>query len=139
MQTTAGQFRSLLQRNGQTQVKPENCLYGSQYSKSQGTPNEKKCYYDGRARHREFKVGEWVYMYNTDRKPGLSRKFFKPCYVPFQITAKVSDLIYYILGHKDRKLVVYVNRLKAAHGNDGRVSKPRTRRMRTGKNSSSVR
>jgi hypothetical protein len=37
-----------------------------------------KRYYDRRARHREFKVGEWAYLYNPARKPGLSRKFFKP-------------------------------------------------------------
>ena len=63
-------------------------------------------------------------------------KIFKHWSGPFQITAKISDLNYEILGHKDPKLVVHVNRLKAAHGYDGRESKPRTRRKRrTRKNS----
>ena len=87
-----------------------------------------KRYYDRRALHREFYLGECVYLYNPARKPGLSRKFFKPWSGPFQITANVSDLNYKILGHKDRKLVVHVNRLKAAHGYNGRESKPRTRK-----------
>jgi len=89
----------------------------------------KRCY-DRRPGHREFKLGEWVYLYNPARKPGLSRKFCKPWSGPFQITAKVSDLNYEILGHKDRKMVLHVNRLKAAHGDDGRELKPRTRRKR---------
>ena len=89
-----------------------------------------KRYYNRRARNREFQVDEWVYFYNPARKPGLSRKFFKPWSGIFQIMAKVSDLNYEILGHKDRKLVVHVNRLKAAGGYDGREPKPRMQRKR---------
>jgi len=37
-----------------------------------------KRYYTRRAKYRKFKIGEWVYLYNPARKPGLSQKFFKP-------------------------------------------------------------
>ena len=71
-----------------------------------------KRYYDRRAKRRGFKTGGWVYLYNPAEKPGLTRKFFKPWSGPFQITAKVSELNYEILGKNDRKSVVHINRLK---------------------------
>jgi len=72
-------------------------------------------------------------LYNAARKPGLSRKFFKPWSGTFQITAKVSELNYEILGKSDTKSVVHINMLKLAHGEIDRDSNPRPqyrRRMR---------
>jgi len=37
-----------------------------------------KKYHDRRAKHREFEVGDFVYLYQPARKPGLSAKFFRP-------------------------------------------------------------
>jgi len=92
-----------------------------------------KRYYDRRAKRREFKTGDWVYLYNPAIKPVLSRKFFKPWSGPFQITAKLSELNYEIRRENDRKSVVRINRLKLAHGEIDRDSNPRPqyrRRMR---------
>ena len=85
----------------------------------------KKCEACQQRKNREFQKGEWVYLYNPTRRPGLSRKFAKSWSGPFQITAKISDLNYEILGHNNRKWVVHINRLKAAHGYEARDSNPR--------------
>jgi len=49
---------------------------------------------DRRAKHREFVVGDLVYLYQPARRPGLSAKFFCPWTGPHQITAKFSTLNY---------------------------------------------
>ena len=50
--------------------------------------NNKK-YYDRRAKLRQFQVGDHVYLHNTARKPGLSRKFHKASTGTFKVTAKL--------------------------------------------------
>ena len=88
--------------------------------------NNKK-YYDRRAKHRQFQAGDYVYLYSPATKLGLPGIFHKVWTGPFKVTAKILDLNYEILGHNDRKLVVHVNILKAAHGYDAQESKPSTR------------
>jgi hypothetical protein len=63
-----------------------------------------KTRYDRRAKMRQFKKGVFVYLYNPAVKPRHSRKFHFPWSGPFQITAKLSDLNYELLGHKESSL-----------------------------------
>jgi len=74
-----------------------------------------KKYHDRSAKHREFAVGDLVYLYQSTRKPGLSAKFFFPWTGPHQITARLSTLNYEIQDRKAKKQIVHINRLKAAH------------------------
>jgi hypothetical protein len=74
-----------------------------------------KKYHDRRAKHREFAVGDLVYLYQPARRPGLSAKFFYPWTGPHQVTAKLSTLNYEIRDRKAKKQIVHINRLKAAH------------------------
>jgi hypothetical protein len=57
-------------------------------------------------------------------KPGLSKKFHFPWSVPFQVTAKLSDLNCELLGNYGRKFVVDVNRMKLCNGNVKQEAKP---------------
>jgi len=69
--------------------------------------------YDKKAKPRSFDVGSYVYLFNSARKPGLSKKFFSVWSGPYRVTAKLSYLNYEILGQNGRKFVVHLNRLKA--------------------------
>jgi len=44
-----------------------------------------KSYYERRAKRRDYKTGEWVYLYNQDRQPGLSRKISSPGLEPSRL------------------------------------------------------
>jgi len=96
-----------------------------------------KSYHDRRAKHREFGVGDLVYLYQPARRPGLSAKFFYPWTGPHQITAKLSTINYEIHDCKAKKQVVHINRLKAAHvparwkpvNNRNRARKPNSKRL----------
>jgi transposase InsO family protein len=77
--------------------------------------NANKQYYDRSAKHREFAVGDIVYLYNPVVKVGLSAKFRKPWVGPFKVVAKRSDLNYVIKNQQGKENVVHVNRLKKAH------------------------
>jgi hypothetical protein len=57
-----------------------------------------------------------MYLYHPAKKPGLSVKFHYPWSGPHKITAKISDLNYEIQDKNDKKHIVHLNRLKAAHG-----------------------
>ena len=81
-----------------------------------------KKYHDRRAKHREFEVGDLVYLYKPARRPGLSAKSFRPWTGPHQVTAKISKLNYEIQDRKAKRQIVHVNRLKAAH--DSSLWKP---------------
>ena len=67
--------------------------------------------YDRRAKLREFKVGDLVYLYSPAMKPGRSRKFNKPWAGPYKITKVVTHLNYEIVEHNDKKQTVHINRL----------------------------
>jgi len=49
-----------------------------------------KEYYDRRAKQSSFEVGEFVFVFNLARKPGLSNNVFIIWTGPFKVTAKVS-------------------------------------------------
>jgi len=54
-----------------------------------------------------------------------SKKFHFSWTGPFQVTAKLSDLNYELLGHNDRKFIVNINRLKPCNRAANRKSNPR--------------
>jgi len=93
-----------------------------------------KKYHDRRAKHREFEVGDLVYLYKPARRPGLSAKSFRPWTGPHQVTAKISKLNYEIQDRKAKRQIVHVNRLKAAH--DSSLRRPMNERNRSRKPSS---
>ena len=104
---------------------------------SRKSQKRNKKHYDRRAKSRSFAYGDYVYLHNPARKPGLSRKFHKYWVGPYKVTAKVSELSYEILGKHDRRQVVHINRLKPAVGycalesNAGPTKKERARRRAT--------
>ena len=92
---------------------------------SRKSQKRNKKHYDRRAKSRSFAYGDYVYLHNPARKPGLSRKFHKYWVGPYKVTAKVSELSYEILGKHDRRQVVHINRLKPAYGYCAPESKAR--------------
>ena len=89
--------------------KCDSCRRRKEHRKSH--ENKKKSY-ERQAKHRQFQDRDYVYLYNSTRKPGLSRKFHKSWAGPFKITARISNLNYEILGHNDRKLAVHLTDLR---------------------------
>ena len=75
-----------------------------------------KRYYDKRAKHREFEVGDTVYLYNPAVKKGVSAMFRRPWLGPWRVTERKSRLNYAIVDRRGKRLVVHVNRLKKAYG-----------------------
>jgi hypothetical protein len=71
--------------------------------------------YDRKARVLTLKEGDYIYLYNPAVKPGRSKKFHYLWSGPFQVTAKLSDLNYELLGNQGRKFIVHVNRMKLCH------------------------
>ena len=74
-----------------------------------------KRYYDKRAKHREFSVGDLVYLYTPAVKKGVSAKFRRPWVGPWRVTERKSRLNYAIVDKRGKRLVVHVNRLKKAY------------------------
>jgi len=75
-----------------------------------------KRYYDKRAKHREFEVGDTVYLHNPAVKKGVSAKFRRPCVGQCRVTERKSRLYYAIVDRRCKQLVVHVNRVKKAYG-----------------------
>ena len=95
--------------------------------------HQRNNYHDRRAKHRKFKVGDLVYLYQPARRPGLSATLFLPWTGPLHVAAKISDLDYDIQDHYAMKQIVHINRLKAAH--DSTLWKPRCKQRRPVKSS----
>jgi hypothetical protein len=72
--------------------------------------------YDRCAKIRNFKKGDYVYLYNTATKPGPSNIFYFKWSGPFRVTDKLSDLNYELLRHHERKFIPHVRRLKLCQG-----------------------
>ena len=53
-----------------------------------------KRYFVKHAKHREFEVGDTVYLYNPAVKKGVSSKFRRPWQGPWDVTEKKSRLNY---------------------------------------------
>ena len=75
--------------------------------------------YDYRVHFNDYKVGDYVWLFNPKRKVGLSPKLQSNWEGPYKITSVISDLVYRIQmspSHKPR--VVHYNRLKPCHSVD---------------------
>jgi len=78
---------------------------------------------DRRAKVRDFKENDLVYLYIPAKKPGLTRKFHRPWAGPFKVIKKISDLNYKIVDQNNKQQVVHVNRMKRAYNSE--VWKPK--------------
>ena len=92
-----------------------NCLekvhdYAWQYLKMKG--DKMKSHYDLQATGDELKEGDAVWLYNPQRKKGVSPKFSRPWQGPYIVMKKINDLVYCIqLGPRQKSKVVHRNRL----------------------------
>jgi hypothetical protein len=71
-----------------------------------------KRYYDQRAKERQFRPGEIVYLFNSARKPGQSTKYFFAWQGPYKVTARLSKLNYRVVNQQGKVFVVHLNRMK---------------------------
>ena len=71
-----------------------------------------KSHYDLQASGVELKEGDAVWLYNPQRKKGVSPKLSRPWQGPYIIFKKLNDLVYRIqLGPRQKPMVVHRNRL----------------------------
>jgi len=82
--------------------------------------------YDRRAKVRNFKENDLVYLYNPAKQPGLTQKFHKPWAGPLKVIKKISDLNYKIVDQNNKQQLVHVNRVKRAYNSE--VWKPKFER-----------
>jgi hypothetical protein len=114
----------------------KSCLrqaYKATAGESRKAQQTNKRLYNKRAKWRTFEPGDFVYLFCPARKPGLSRKFNYPWKGLFEVTAKLSDLNYEIRADNGKKMIVHVNRLKAAHAAASKQLAPPIRRKQAGK------
>jgi hypothetical protein len=79
---------------------------------------------DKKAKSRDFKTDDIVYLFCPVKKPGRCQKFRRVWQGPFKIVEKLSALNYRIVGKNGREVIVHVNRLKLA--GDQNAWKPTT-------------
>ncbi len=78
-----------------------------------------KRYYDVRATGDQLNEGDLVWLYNPQRKKGITPKFQRPWQGPFRILKRINDLVYRIqLKPTTKPRVVHYNRLWKYHGDD---------------------
>ena len=71
-----------------------------------------KRYYDLNTTQTRLEEGDPVWLYNPQRKKGLSPKLQKPWQGPYVILKRINDLVYRIqLGPRSKPKVVHFNRL----------------------------
>ena len=76
-----------------------------------------KSHYDLQAIGDELKEGDAVWLYNPQRKKGVSPKLSQPWQGPYVVTKRINDLVYRIrLGPRQKPKVVHRNRLWAYSG-----------------------
>lgn len=77
-----------------------------------------KARYDVRANPRQFNEGDLVWLYNPQRKKGLSPKLSPSWEGPYRIVKRINDVVYRIQRSPRSKMkVVHLNRLSEYHGN----------------------
>ena len=71
-----------------------------------------KTYYDIRANDTTFQAGDFIWLYNPRREPGLTPKFMHPWEGPYVVTKQINDLVYQIqLSRWNRPKVLHRNHL----------------------------
>ena len=80
-----------------------------------------KAYYDDRkACHREYQIGDKVFLFQFTTQAGISRKFLSRWAGPLEITGKLSPVAYRIRVSKPRKAPTY----KWVHANQIKPFRP---------------
>ena len=74
----------------------------------QGAQQKQKEYFDRKSVEITYELGDKVWIFTPDTKPGLSSKLLHKWHGPFEILAKLSEVNYRISDGK----VVHVNRMK---------------------------
>ena len=76
--------------------------------------NKQKLYYDRTHRAAKLNVGDRVWLHDSTKKIGLSKKFSKNWIGPYTVISKIGDANYTIQHDlpKKRKITVHANRLK---------------------------
>jgi hypothetical protein len=69
----------------------------------------------GNQKPRSFEVKDLVYLYNTAKKPRLTKKFYKPREGPCQVSRKISDFKYSIPDRNGKRQIVHIYRHKLAY------------------------
>ena len=78
-----------------------------------------KHHYDHRAKQVQYRVGEAVWLYNPQRKKGISPKLTAPWVKGFVIITKLDDVTYRVkAGPQNKPLVAHANRLMPYRGPD---------------------
>ena len=78
-----------------------------------------KHHYDHRAKQVQYRVGDAVWLYNPQRKKGISPKLTAPWVKGFVIITKLDDVTYRVkAGPQNKPLVVHANRLMPYRGPD---------------------
>ncbi len=78
-----------------------------------------KEYYDCCSEGKRLEVGEPVWLYNPQRKKGVTPKLARPWHGPYVVVTRLNDLVYRIKpGPKGKAKVVHRNRLWKYRGRD---------------------
>ncbi len=78
-----------------------------------------KQYYDCCSEGERLEVGEPVWLYNPQRKEGVTPKLARPRHGPYVVVTRLNDLVYRIKpGPKGKAKVVHRNRLWKYRGRD---------------------
>ena len=73
--------------------------------------------YNRKTKDPEYQVGDFVWLYNHQRKPGMCRKLTLPWEGPYMITTKLCDVVYRIQRTpRCKPKVVHADRLKIYQG-----------------------
>ena len=78
-----------------------------------------KRYYDRQVRFEKFKKGDLVYVHDPTYKRGKAKKFSYQYKGPFAIEQRISPLIYKVRMADGASVILHVNRLKGATGDNG--------------------
>ena len=79
--------------------------------------NNAKARYDLRASSHQYDPGDRVWLYNPQRKKGISPKLTCPWKGPYVIVSRINDVVYRLKEEgRAKQLVVHMDRLKPFHG-----------------------
>lgn len=81
---------------------------------SEGAILRQKHYHDMKMSYEQFKSGDSVYVYFPQRKTGCSPKLTSYWRGPFQVLAKISEVLYKVnCGRNGKEQIVHCDRMKA--------------------------
>ena len=115
-------FYGLPESRGTSRIVPEYLLILEQTMQKvhefarrniQNLSNRAKARYDLRASTRQYAPGDHVWLYNPQRKKGVSPKLTCPWRGPYTIITRINDVVYRVKeGDHGKMIVVHKDRLK---------------------------